>query len=140
MNPTGKKKYSTTKKECLEEIARFDNVCDRCGRKLVPMKTVDNADNPTYWVGCYHGSKEYGHFTHGVPKETYKLAVKLVLEDGLYLNMDKEFNGNFEYLFQNGVSKVAGIIRSIEYMKIGKPRYTKKQLQENYEKYYNKTE
>jgi len=128
-------KYQTTKKQCQENIDRQNHVCDYCGRKIVPIKTVDNAHNPTYWAGCMHGGK-WGVFTHGVPKEVYKLAYKLVCEDGMYLGMDKEYNSDFEYLFRNGVHKVAGIIINIEWMKTGKPRYTKKQLEENYKKYH----
>jgi hypothetical protein len=132
-------KFQTTKKECQKNIDEFGNVCDRCGRKIKPMITVDNAGQPTYWAGCYHGQTAkgaWGNFTHGVPKEVYELAYKLVLEDGLYLSMDKEKDGNFEYLFQSGVSKVAKIIREIERMKTAKPRFTKKQLEKDYNKFY----
>lgn len=130
-------KYQETKKQCQEKIDKLDNVCDRCGRKIVPVKTVDNANRPTYWAGCCHGSKSgCGHFTNGVKKEIYDLAVKLVLEDDIYLGMDKEEGSDFNYLFREGVSRVAGIIKNIERMKTSKPRYTKKQLLQNYNKYY----
>ncbi|KKR00157.1 MAG: hypothetical protein UT24_C0016G0046 [Candidatus Woesebacteria bacterium GW2011_GWB1_39_12] len=133
------KKYQVTKKQCQKHIDQVNNVCDRCGRKIVPIKTVDNSHNPTYWAGCFHGSKDkdaFGNFTYGVPKETYKLAYKLVLQDNLYLGMKKEKGSDFEYLFQNGVSKICGILNDIEYIKNNKPRYTKTQLRKDYIKYY----
>ncbi len=103
-------KYQITKKQAQTQINELNNVCDRCGRKLIPLKTVDNSNNPTYWVGCYHGKDgidgAWGTFTNGVKKDVYKLAYKLVLEDGLYLNMEKDEGSDFDYLFQNGVSKV----------------------------------
>lgn len=123
-------KYQTNRKECQSNIDKFGNVCDRCGRKLKPFKTVDNAGNPSYWAGCMHGTKgedSWGHFTRGVPKDTYKLAVKLVLEDDMYFGM-KERNNSFDYAWANAVSRACDIISRVEYMKEGKPRYTKKEL------------
>lgn len=130
-------KYQTTKKQCQDKINELNNVCDRCGRKLAPIRTVDNSGSPTYWVGCLHGT-DAGNFTWGVKEETYKLAYKLVLEDSLYLSMDKEPNSDFDYLFENGVSKIARMIQSIEYMKNHKPRKTKTELRKEYNKFYKK--
>lgn len=132
-------KFQTTKKECQEKINKLNNVCDRCGLKIKPLKTVNNAGEPTYWAGCYHGNNKkgaWGHFTWGVPKEIYKLAYKLVLDDNSYLGMKKEKNSDFEYLFMEGVSKVCGIIQRIESIKKNKPRFTKEQLEQDYNKYY----
>jgi len=134
-----KKEYKTSKKECQLQITLLGNVCDRCGRNIVPLKTVDNSGLPTFWAGCYHGDDSkgaWGHFTTGVNKEVYILAYKLVLEDGLYLSMDKEKNSDFDYLFMNGVSKVCRVINSIEYLKVNRPRYTKTQLRKDYIKNY----
>lgn len=128
-------KYQTTKTQCQKQINELGNVCDRCGMKLVPIKTEDNAGNPTYWQGCFHGNdKGMGCFTHGVKKEVYEIAYKLVLEDGLYWSMG--FDGSdFEYLFQGSVSKATRLIMDVEYMKTNDPRYTKEQLKERYLRY-----
>ena len=132
-------KYQVTKKQCQEQINKLDNVCDNCGRKIVPIKTVDNGGSPTYWAGCFHGDNSkgaWGNFTSGVPKEIYKLAYKLVLEDDLYLGMKKEKGYDFDYLFESGVSTVCRILGKIEYIKTNKPRYTKSQLRQNFNKYW----
>jgi predicted Fe-S protein YdhL (DUF1289 family) len=123
-------KYQVTKKQCQNKIKELNNVCDRCGKELEPIKTVNNADEPTYWIGCFHGQKEkgaWGNFTSGVKKEVYKLAYKLVLEDDDF-RFKREEGYDFEYLFQNAVAKACSTIIQIEYMKTHKPRYTKKQL------------
>lgn len=130
-------KYKITKKQCQDKINELNNVCDRCGRKIVPIRTVDNSGDPTYWSGCLHG-RDSGNFTNGVDKPTFNLAYKLVLDDSLYLGMDKEENSDFDYLFENGVAKICGIIKSIEYMKTHKPRKTKTQLRKEYNKFYKK--
>ena len=92
-----KTKYQTTKQQCQKQIDELDNVCDRCGRKIIPIKTVNNGGEPTYWPGCMHGQTgkdAWGHFTQGVKKWIFDLASKLVLEDSLSFGMsveDKEF-------------------------------------------------
>jgi hypothetical protein len=129
--------YQVTKKQCQEQINARNYVCDRCGRKIVPLKTVNNSGEPTYWAGCMHGQKQkgaWGHFTSGVPKKIYTLAVKLVLEDDMEFGMsyeDKEL-GDFDYAFQNAVREACDKVRQIEWMKEEKPRYTKKKLKEMY--------
>ena len=40
-------KYQTTKAECQKKINANGNVCDRCGRDIKPLKTVNNAGEPT---------------------------------------------------------------------------------------------
>lgn len=121
-------RYVITRKQCKSEIDKNQNVCERCGRKLVPIKTVDNVGSPTYWSGCRHGNK-YGHFTFGVSKETYDLAVKLVLEDSINFGIrheDKEIS--YDYAFMEATRRACNMILDIEYMRNNKPRYTKKQL------------
>lgn len=128
-------KYQTTKKECQKKIDEIGNVCDSCGRNLQPIRTVDNSHQPTYWAGCLHGGTS-GNFTWGVPKGVYRLAYKIVLDDDLYLGMEKEEAFDFDYKFYSAVSKVCRIIKYIERMETKKPRFTKKQLRENFNKYY----
>lgn len=124
----GMTKYQVTKKECQKKIDELGNVCDRCGRKIVPLKTVNNSGTPTYWAGCMHGQTEkgaWGHFTYGVKKDVYELAIKLVCEDSIDFGMsykDKEL-GDFDYAWQNAVSNACDKIETIECMKNREPRF-----------------
>ena len=65
------KKYQVTKKQCQASIV---GVCEGCGGKLEPLKTVNNSGEPTYWVGCNHCSC----FRTGVDKMYWKIARDLV--------------------------------------------------------------
>ena len=126
--------YSITKKQCQEQIKSNGNkVCSRCGRNVVPIETVDNARTPTYWAGCMHNNilGDRGHFDNGATKEIYKLAYKLVLEDDLYFYSDKDTE-DFDYWFTSSVSKVCGMLRTIEYLKSNKPRFTKTELRKRF--------
>lgn len=126
-------KLQVTKKQCQQEINKLNNVCDYCGRKLKPIKTVNNSDQPTYWIGCMHGV-DSGHYTHGVKKEVYDLAVKLVLEDTTNFRMtyEKIQLGDFDYAFECAVKDTCDKIATVEYFKTHEPRYTKEQLKEIY--------
>jgi hypothetical protein len=130
-------KYEQSKKECQKKIDELNNVCDRCGKKIVPLKTVNNSGEPTYWAGCLHGDKECGHFTHGVTKETFDLATKLVLENsydfGLQHN-DEEIG--FVYAWENAVYRNCDKLKHIEYIKNAIPRYCKEELIRNHKKYF----
>lgn len=130
-------KFIVTKKQCKENIEKLGNVCDRCGRNLQPLRTVDNSGNPTYWIGCMHGQKEkgaWGHFTNGASKSTYNLAVKLVLENDRRFGITRDDIelGDFDYAFQNAVSRAVLVIRDIEYMKVHKPRFSKEEIKKQY--------
>src|SRR3990167_3990518 len=122
-------KYQIIKAECQRQIDKLGNVCDMCGRNIIPLKTVDNSGNPTYWAGCMHG-QNMGNFTTGVPKEIYELACKLVLNgERYYTNIENPKTENEkQYWFERQVRGVAGLIRQIEYLKNNKPRYTKKKF------------
>ena len=63
-------KYGIDKEQCRKMIK---GVCSGCGGELNPMKTVDNADNPTYWGGCIKCQK----FCWGVDKKIWKIARNL---------------------------------------------------------------
>lgn len=132
------KTYVTTKAECQAKIDSWGNVCDSCGRDLEPIETVDNADNPTFWPGCYHGTRTpegggYGNFTNGVPKELYALALKCVLNgQRAYRHMGK---GEYrktpeqrEYWFRAQVSGMCSNLREIEWLKTNEPRLTQEQF------------
>jgi len=65
------KEYIISFEECLEKI---NGVCDSCGGNLEPIKTVDNAGNPTHWSGCRHCNK----FCWGINKEIFDIAREMV--------------------------------------------------------------
>lgn len=125
-----------TKKQCQEEIDELNNVCNRCGRKIVPLKTENNAGEPTYSSGCMHGKTDgsWGHFTHGVKKETYEIAVKLVLLDSIHFGMERRDIelSDFDYAWQNAVYKACELIDRIEYAKNSEPQNTKESLKKQY--------
>jgi hypothetical protein len=131
-------KYQVTKKQCQQKIDELNHVCDRCGRKIKPLKTVNNSGEPTYWAACMHGQTKdgsWGHFTNGTTKNTYDLAVKLVLEDSSGFGMSYEDReNNLQYAWENAISRACSLISHIEWMKNGTPRYTKKQLFKQYTK------
>ena len=80
-------KFVTSKKDCLKSIS---GVCEGCGRKLQPIRTVDNAGNPTYWISCKHCSC----FRSGVNKKYWKIARQLV-ESGELIPYGSMFRGEY---------------------------------------------
>jgi hypothetical protein len=128
------KKYMVSKAECQRKINSLGNVCDRCGRKIVPLETVDNSGNPTYWAGCYHGSRgknASGHFTNGVKPDVFILAEKLVCDGMVIYGNKSDYKETPEsrlYWFQQEVAGVCSTINRIEWMKSGKPRKTKEEV------------
>ena len=43
-------KYQIAERQCQDNINEKGNrVCERCGANIIPLKTVDNSGNPTYW-------------------------------------------------------------------------------------------
>lgn len=76
-------KYQVTKRQC-EKAIKKGYVCEGCGHKIQPMKTVDNSRNPTYWAGC---PRNYCmRFTPGVPKNYFLLARKAVNDNRVYVD------------------------------------------------------
>ena len=132
-------KFITTKKECQDKINELNNVCDRCGRKIKPIKTVDNGGSPTYWSGCFHGARDknsFGHFTSGIKKEMFVLAEKLVCDGERYYthNQKSEYKDSPEsrlFWFQTEVSGICSLLRKIEWAKTNKPRKNKKEFLED---------
>lgn len=122
--------YQITKEVCQANIDKNGNVCDYCGRDIVPIETVDNADNPTYWAGCMHGTKTAGNFTGGVKREIYELAEKLVCDgEQPYAHKHKsEYCKTPEerlHWFQSQVSGACSQIRRMEHLKTNPARKTK---------------
>lgn len=128
-------KYQETKAQCQKRIDEAGTVCDRCGRKPVPIRTVDNAGNPTYWSGCKHGDED-GHFTYGVKKEFFEVAEKLVQNgETYYKHLSKaewdESEWHRLYWFQSQVSGLANLLSHAEYLKTHDPKKTKKEFLED---------
>jgi len=65
------KNYTITREECEKTIR---GVCEGCGGKLEPIKTVDNAGSPTFWVSCQHCQS----YRAGVEERIFKIARQLV--------------------------------------------------------------
>jgi hypothetical protein len=104
---------------CLEQINNVENcVCEGCGGKLEPIKTVDNAGTPTYWVGCKHCSC----FRSGIEKEYYKIARELVEDNVLkpYHSMSRadysDTPEKLEYYYDSQTAGLSHIIRVIHQM------------------------
>lgn len=114
---------------CQKAIDERGNVCSYCGRDIVAIKTVDNANNPTYWPGCMHGS-DSGNFGAGVPREVFELAEKLICsgEYGWRHMSKSEYWTHPEmklYWFEHQVSGMCSQIQLMEYFKTNPARKTK---------------
>ena len=109
------KKYVTTKKECLKKIK---GVCEGCGGKLEPIETVDNANNPTFWVGCFHCNC----FRAGIDKIYFEIARELVKKDTIipYSSRNKfDYKDNserLEYWLDTQTAGLSHIILEIDEM------------------------
>ena len=105
-------KYQTTKKQCQEMIK---GVCEGCGGRLEPLKTVDNSGNHTYWVGCEHCSC----FRSGVDRRYWEIARELIEKGEMipYSHMNKhEFEDSKERLEYWFDSQCAGLSKEIRYL------------------------
>lgn len=93
-----------------------DLVCEGCGGKLEPIKTVNNANEPTYWVGCNYCSC----FRGGVEKKYFEIARYLVENNEIvpYSHMHKsEYDispEKYEYWLNTQTSSLSHKIRHIE--------------------------
>ena len=76
-----KKDYMITKEECQKTIK---GVCEGCGCELEPLETVDNAGNPTFWVGC---QKCYC-FRAGVDAKYFDIAQVLISEQSSNIKIE----------------------------------------------------
>ena len=75
------KEATVTEKECAKLC--INKVCQRCGEPISPIKTVDNAHNPTHWAGCLNCSI----FSGGTPRNIYDTA-KALSVDYRHISMD----------------------------------------------------
>lgn len=125
-------KYQITKKICQKAIDERGNVCSYCGRDIVPIKTVDNSNNPTYWPGCMHGS-DAGNFGVGVKKKVFELAERLICDGKRsFPHMEKqEYWTHPEmrlYWFEHQVSGMCTNILQMEYLKTNLAKKTKEEF------------
>ena len=103
-------KYQVTKKQCQKSIM---GVCEGCGGKLEPIRTVDNAGNPTYWVGCNHCSC----FRSGIEREYFEVARELITKNEMvpYSHMKRsDWDNNPNKLNYWLDSQTAGLSHSIK--------------------------
>ena len=102
-------KYIITKKECQKQIK---GVCEGCGVNLEPIETVNNSNEPTFWVGC----KSCMCFRVGVDKKYFEIARKLVEKGDLlpYSHMSRcEYEDKPERLKYYLDSQTAGLSHRI---------------------------
>lgn len=71
-------KYKTTKEQCQSMI---NGVCSGCGGELLPLETVDNSGDPTYWAAC----PKCQIFDWGCNPHVFEIARKMVAE-GNYIH------------------------------------------------------
>ena len=72
--------YSITREACQATIdSVHDPVCPGCGGPVVPIETVDNSRNPTYWSGC----ETCLVYTHPVTRRMHAIACAMV-ESGMH--------------------------------------------------------
>jgi hypothetical protein len=105
-------KFVTTREECAASIR---GVCEGCGGKLEPIETVDNSNNPTFWVGCLKCSC----FRGGIDPELYAIARELVEKRHFrpYSHMrESEYEGTEElrdYYLSCQTAGLAGPVRFV---------------------------
>jgi hypothetical protein len=102
------KKYMTTREQCAERIF---GVCAGCGGELVPLETVDNSGNPTFWAGCEVCSV----FDNGVSKLTFEIAKKMVTECNhiAYSHLDRPDNKDEAYKKYWLSSQIRGTVYTV---------------------------
>lgn len=91
-------------------------VCEGCGGKLEPIRTIDNSHQPTYWVGC----KKCSCFRQGIEKKYWQVARVLVMRDGEYkYNSKFEYSksrGNLRYWLDTETAALSGLVKRITYL------------------------
>ena len=103
-------KYKTTKEECQAQIK---GVCEGCGGELEPIETVNNAGEPTFWVGCEHCSS----FRSGVDKKYFEVARYCVKENIVrpysMRECDYKTPERLSYFYDTQTASLSHIIRQI---------------------------
>ena len=106
--------YKITKEQCQATINKAKPiVCTHCGGQLSPVRTVDNANNPTYWVGC----NGCNHFDNGTTPEHYEIAKRMVIERRLrpynHLKEPIKENNLVDYKYWL-ISQIGGAVSIVE--------------------------
>ena len=100
-----KEKYVMSFEDCQKSIG---GVCAGCGGEIVPVETVDNADQPTHWAGCM----KCGRFGNGVLPEVFSIARKLV--EGNYLDpiilKDENDEAERDYVLRNMTHRASRLV------------------------------
>jgi len=107
-----KRDYQITEEHCRNMIK---GVCEGCGGKLEPIETVDNAGQPTFWVGC----KKCMCFRSGVERKYWEIARLLIDEGELipYSHMRRmEYENSPERLDYWLSSQTAGLSHKIQHI------------------------
>ena len=108
--------YVIAEAQALRTIDKLNHVCDRCGGDLSPIKTVDNANNPTHWIGC----KAYEIFTGGTSKENRELAIRLIDErnfrDGWPEKWERDSDEGRTYYRNRQISKAVRMVEDVRYL------------------------
>jgi hypothetical protein len=102
--------HKITEAECRSKIS---GVCSRCGGKLEPIDTMDNARSPTFWPGC----TKCLTFDYGVDERVYKIAKQLV-DEGYrhYHSIEHSLDDNEEtraYKLREQVGGACGVVRRV---------------------------
>lgn len=97
--------YVTTREQCQ---ALIRGVCSGCGGEIVPLETVDNARNPTFWAGCVKCSR----FDQGVDERVFRTARSLVEQHRLipYSFINEDAPGWLESQTHGAVSIVHDVL------------------------------
>jgi hypothetical protein len=110
---TIEKQYKITIEQCQSMI---NGVCDGCGGVLVPVETVDNANNPTYWAACGACSK----YHWGTPVVVFQVAKRMfengfraysTLHDPKYKPSATDFEK--EYYKSSQISGTCAVVRDV---------------------------
>jgi hypothetical protein len=106
------KEYQTTKEECQRRIDENNNVCPGCGGPLIPLETVDNSYNPTFWAGC----SPCMSFSDGVRPRIFKIADAMVREHDhtCYSHTKFPSNGTSEEKEYWAKSQIRGTCKQIQ--------------------------
>ena len=109
------KEYQITKEQCQKLI---HGVCEGCGRELASIETIDNAGNPTFWVGCNHCLC----FRCGIERIYFEIARELVENNEIipYHSMDRHEYENdkerLDFYFDSQTAGLSQIIKRIHFL------------------------
>lgn len=84
------KVYQTTEAQCRENHKGL--VCSGCGNAIMPIETVNNANNPTFWSGCV----ECNRLQNGVPLEVFE-AVNKCFKEHKFLSKNEIIQSRRDY-------------------------------------------